>query len=80
MEPRSLTLPWRNDICFVGEGASTGMHTSLLLRLFPNQKQHPFLHSWQKDKLQGLVSFVTTWTKQSYRYLGWQDRQAEKNR
>lgn len=56
------------------------MHTSLLLRLFPNQKQHPFLHSWQKDKLQGLVSFVTTWTKQSYRYLGWQDRQAEKNR
>ncbi|KAK2037618.1 hypothetical protein LZ31DRAFT_534738 [Colletotrichum somersetense] len=35
--------------------------------------QHPFLRSWQKDKLRGLISLVMTWTRQDYQYLGWQE-------
>lgn len=45
----------------------------LSLESSTDQTQHAFLGSWKKEKLKGLVSFVTTWTKQSYRYLGGQD-------
>lgn len=41
--------------------------------------QHPFLHSWQMQRLQGFVSLVTTWTKQSYRYLGWEEAATMEN-
>ncbi|KAI5455789.1 hypothetical protein BGZ63DRAFT_137657 [Mariannaea sp. PMI_226] len=37
--------------------------------------QHPFLRSWQKEKLKGLISLVITWTRQDYEYLGWQERE-----
>lgn len=37
--------------------------------------QHPFLRSWRKEKLKGLISLVVTWTRQDYEYLGWQKRE-----
>ncbi|KAM4063628.1 kinase [Hirsutella rhossiliensis] len=37
--------------------------------------EHPFLRSWQKERLKGLTSFVMAWTRPDYEYLGWRNKQ-----
>ncbi|KAK2052403.1 hypothetical protein LY76DRAFT_598623, partial [Colletotrichum caudatum] len=59
--------PWDSDVIgFLSATTSASCASEL--------SEHPFLRSWQKDKLRGLISLVMTWTRQDYEYLGRYDR------
>jgi hypothetical protein len=78
MEHGSVAIPLRYDYCFVSQGATRCMCPPPVSWLATDHLQHAFLQSRKKEKLKGLVSFVETWTKQRYHYLGLHEGNVEK--
>ncbi len=74
MDNRCPQLPFCYHVSIVNLGVDEGLSLPPITCV-ANHFKHPFLkRSWRKEKLQGLVSFVTLWKRPEYEYLGWKTR------
>ncbi len=75
MERKCCQLLVRHHVSILSLGVDEGLFRPRVIYV-ANFLKHPFLKgSWRKEKLQGLVSFVTLWKRPEYEYLGWETPQ-----